>query len=180
LDDAKFRRAIIDAEAVVTAAVTGDGPMATAGTLIQMTSHGGGYTASCGGDDIGQLQERPVRYRLVLGFRVAVRLSEFLRSLEFIPAKYRLMVLVAQCLGLRVSEIVGLKWEDFDFDAGTVLVQRSAVYGRVDSVKTEYSHDLMPLDSALAAPLLEWQKSALPEGRSEWAFQNPVTGRPYH
>jgi integrase len=106
--------------------------------------------------------------------------EQFYDVLELIPAKYRLMVLVAQCLGLRVSEMVGLKWEDFDFDAGTVLVQRSVVHGRVDSVKTEYSNDLMPLASALAALILEWRESALTEGRSEWVFQNPVTGRPYH
>jgi hypothetical protein len=53
--------------------------------------------------------------------------------LGFIPTKYPLIVLVAQCLGLPVSEIVGLKWEDLDFEAGTVLVQRSVVHGRVDS-----------------------------------------------
>ena len=35
------------------------------------------------------------------------------------------------CTG-RVSEVVGLKWEDFDFEAGTLLVQRSVVHGRVD------------------------------------------------
>jgi integrase len=90
------------------------------------------------------------------------------------------MVLVAQCLGLRVSEIVGLKWEDFDFAAGTLLIQRSVVHGRVDSVKTEYSQDLMPLAPALAALMLNWRE-ATPAGLgSEWVFQNPVTGRPYH
>ena len=90
------------------------------------------------------------------------------------------MVLVAQCLGLRVSEIVGLKWEDYDFEAGTVLVQRSVVHGRVDSVKAEYSKDLMPLDPALAALMIEWRSLSLSRGLTEWVFQNPVTGRPYH
>jgi integrase len=90
------------------------------------------------------------------------------------------MVLVAQCLGLRVSEIVGLKWEDFDFAAGTLLIQRSVVHGRVDSVKTEYSQDLMPLAPALAALILEWRESSVSRLQSEWVFPNPVTGRPYH
>jgi integrase len=83
------------------------------------------------------------------------------------------------CTG-RVSEVVGLKWEDFDFEAGTLLVQRSVVHGRVDAVKTEYSNDLMPLDASLAALLLEWRSLPAPNGLSEWVFQNPVTGRPYH
>jgi integrase len=106
--------------------------------------------------------------------------EQFYEVLGFVPTKYRLMVLVAQCLGLRVSEIVGLKWEDFDFDAGTVLVQRSVVHGRVDWVKTEYSQDLMPLDPSLAALLIEWRSLSLSGGPTEWVFPNPVTGRPYH
>ena len=48
------------------------------------------------------------------------------------------MVVVAQCLGLRVSEIAALQWEDFDFDKRQLLVQRSIVNGRVDDVKTEH------------------------------------------
>jgi len=106
--------------------------------------------------------------------------EQFYEVLEFIPTKYRLMVLVAQCLGFRVSEIVGLKWEDFDFDAGTVLVQRSVVHGRVDSVKTEYSQDLMPLDPALAALILEWRSVSVSGGLAGWVFGNPATGRPYY
>lgn len=115
------------------------------------------------------------------GHRPHILTSEqFYELLEFIPAKYRLMVLIAQCLGLRVSEIVGLKWEDFDFTAGTVLVQRSVVHGHVDSVKTEYSRDLMPLDPALATLILEWRDLSFSDSQRDWVFQNPVTGRPYH
>jgi integrase len=48
--------------------------------------------------------------------------------------------MVAQCTGLRISEILGLQWGDFDFEAHTFMVQRSSVVsGRVDAVKTEYS-----------------------------------------
>ena len=90
------------------------------------------------------------------------------------------MVVIAQCLGLRVSEIVGLRWEDFDFDAGTLLVQRSVVHGRVDAVKTEYSQDLMPLDPSLAGVVLEWKNQHPVLGDVDWVFQNPVTHRPYH
>jgi integrase len=37
--------------------------------------------------------------------------------------------------GLRVSEIMALKWGDFE--ALTLLVQRAIVHGRVDEVKTD-------------------------------------------
>lgn len=50
---------------------------------------------------------------------------------------YRTMVEIAQCLGLRVSEIAALQWGGFDFDKNQLLVQRSFASGRVDDVKTK-------------------------------------------
>jgi len=52
---------------------------------------------------------------------------------------YRTMVLVAACLGLRVSEIIGLQWGDFNWEDLTLLVKRSVVHGRVGDTKTEAS-----------------------------------------
>jgi len=63
--------------------------------------------------------------------------EEFYTLLAEFAEPYRTMVLIAQCLGLRVSEIMGLQWGDFDFKKRTVLIQRSVVQGRVDEVKTE-------------------------------------------
>jgi integrase len=105
--------------------------------------------------------------------------EQFQLLLATVREPYRLMVLLAGCLGLRVSEIVALKWPDFDFVRYSLLVQRSIVHGRVGDVKTEYSRDIVPLDPALAEILINYKKSsfATPE---EWLFANPVTGRPYH
>ena len=44
---------------------------------------------------------------------------------------YRTMVLIAACLGLRASEIIGLQWGDFNWEQLTLLVRRSVVHGRV-------------------------------------------------
>jgi integrase len=90
------------------------------------------------------------------------------------------MALVAGCLGLRVSEIVGLQWSDIDFAGATIMVQRSVVHGKVDSVKTEYSQDHVPMDRELAAALLRHREGncyPTPEG---WVFASPRTGRPFH
>lgn len=105
--------------------------------------------------------------------------EQFCRLVPALNDPIRTMVLVAQCLGLRVSEIVGLKWADFDFEEFTLLVQRSVVHGRVDEVKTEYSQDRVPLDENLANVLLEWKpRSWLTQ--DDWIFANPATGKPYH
>lgn len=44
--------------------------------------------------------------------------------LEGLFEPYRAMVLVAACLGLRASEIIGLQWVDFNLEDLTLLVRR--------------------------------------------------------
>ena len=106
--------------------------------------------------------------------------AEFFELLKHLDDPCRTMVLVAQCLGLRVSEILGLQWGDFNFEDRSVLVQRSVVGGRVDDVKTEYSKDDVPLDARLAEALLHWRSASIFPRDADWVFANPVTGRPYH
>ena len=45
--------------------------------------------------------------------------EEFHKVLPHVRERYRTMVLIAGCLGLRASEIVGLQWKDFDFEKST-------------------------------------------------------------
>lgn len=106
--------------------------------------------------------------------------TEFCALLPHLKEPYRTMIIVAQCLGLRVSEIVALKWSDFDFENSNVLVQRSSVHGRIGDVKTEYSRDVVPLDQELASVLQEWRQQAPFQGGDDWLFANPATGKPYH
>ena len=61
------------------------------------------------------------------------------------------MAIVAMCTGLRISEILALTWECLDFDAGTMLVERAVVNGRIGPTKTETSRDDVPLDGLLAS-----------------------------
>src|SRR3984885_10762349 len=75
--------------------------------------------------------------------------GEFELVVATLREPYRTMVQIAQCLGLRVSEIAALQWDDFDFEKHQLLVQRSFVDGRVDDVKTEYSQDYVPLHPSL-------------------------------
>jgi integrase len=75
--------------------------------------------------------------------------------------------------GLRVSEIMALKWGDFE--ALTLLVQRAIVHGRVDEVKTEYSRDHVPLDVGLAQLLLSWRMTTAFPQDDDWVFANLST-----
>jgi integrase len=98
--------------------------------------------------------------------------------LNALAQPHRTMILVAICTGLRVSEILALKWEDFDFKKLSVRVSRAVVRGIVDAVKTAYSEDDLPLDPEFAAALLEWKKQC-PSSADGWVFPSPITGRPY-
>jgi integrase len=106
--------------------------------------------------------------------------EQFESLLPFLREPYRTMVLIAGCLGLRVSEIVALQWRDFDFESLTLLIQRSAVHGRVGDVKTEYSRDRVPLDPALVATLTSHRERCVATTEEGWLFANPATGKPYH
>ncbi|HEV8412057.1 MAG TPA: site-specific integrase [Bryobacteraceae bacterium] len=105
--------------------------------------------------------------------------EQFTSLLAEIREPFRTMVLVAGCLGLRVSEIVGLQWSDFDEKNSSLLIQRGVVHGRVGEVKTESSRDLVPIDPLLAEALLRHREQCYPTAEG-WLFANPVTGRPYH
>lgn len=104
--------------------------------------------------------------------------DQFLGLVRELEEPFKTMVLTAQCLGLRISEVMALQWSDFDFEALTVRVQRGIVHGRVDEVKTEYSNDDLPLDSDFAQMLLQWRERC-PDTPGEWLFPNPSTEKPY-
>jgi integrase len=110
---------------------------------------------------------------------IILTVEQYFAVLELLPEPYRTMVVVAQCLGLRVSEILALQWRDINFGELTMRVTRGVVDGVVDEVKTEYSEDDLPLDPDLATVLLSW-KERCPKSEEGWMFPSPVTGRCYH
>jgi len=101
---------------------------------------------------------------------------------QIVTEPYRTMVLVAMCLGLRRSEIAGLKWSDFNWVDRQVLIQRSVIANRVDAVKTKKSKARLPLDPALIAVLKDWRSISEFKADSDWIWASPwVAGAmPYY
>jgi integrase len=99
--------------------------------------------------------------------------------LKSLAQPYRTMVFIALCFGLRISEILGLRWTDFDFKRSAVLIQRSVVGKRFSKLKTECSQDEVPLERGFILELNKWQLLC-PDSEGQWLFPSPVTGRPYH
>jgi integrase len=105
---------------------------------------------------IGLVEIRGVSKRRRTPFILTV--EQYHSVVDQLEEPYKQMVQVAMCLGLRVSEVLALKWSDFDFENLTLMVVRGVVHGRISDVKTEYSEDMLPLDSAFADVMQEWQK----------------------
>jgi integrase len=110
----------------------------------------------------------------------ALSVDEFRKVLESIPEPFRTMCIVAMCLGLRVSEILGLRWRDVDWNGLRLAVRQAYVYGIQGDVKTLASHRWMPLDRSLAEKLRQHKTRLAPLAKSDdWVFANPETGKPY-
>jgi integrase len=106
--------------------------------------------------------------------------EEFRALIGHIPEPFRTMCIVAMCLGLRVSEVLGLRWVDIDWDGLRIAIRHAYVYGKQGDVKTRASQKWMPLDRSLADKLRQHRFRFAPQADAEnWIFANPETGKPY-
>lgn len=102
---------------------------------------------------------------------------EFNSLLAELSEPYKTMVIVAGCLGLRVSELVALQWDDIDFQSLTVTIRRGFVRGEINTTKTEASGSDLPLDPDLAELLLEQKARQNGPGLNVYVFGN-TNGQP--
>lgn len=104
--------------------------------------------------------------------------AQFKEFVEGLPEPYNLMVLVTGCLGLRVSETLGLKWQDFNFEDFTLTINQVFTHGRVQEVpKTDASGGEIPVPPKLCEVLKEWKSRQ--QHDLSWVFASQKTGSPY-
>lgn len=89
----------------------------------------------------------------------------------------RTMIFIAMILGLRASEILGLRWEDIDLELGVLCVRRSYVGKSEDDTKTEDSEQELPIHDDLRIVLEAWKASG--DSVKGWLFGNIITERPF-
>lgn len=94
----------------------------------------------------------------------------------------RAMYLTAAMTGLRVGELIALRWRDVDFVAGRVRVRRNYVLGEFGTPKSRRSSRSVPLDDSLAGELDRLARAAAREQAEPdpdaLVFPSPHNGEP--
>jgi len=102
---------------------------------------------------------------IVLDPATAAKIFEQLSGFEL-----TLTILVA-ATGIRISEAMGLKWGDIDYQNKQINLRRVWVGDTiVEQLKTEDSEAPVPLTALLATHLQDWQRETVYGRPSDWVF----------
>ncbi len=105
--------------------------------------------------------------------------DQFQKLLDELGEPYRTMVVVAACLGLRASEVMGLQWRDINWEDLTLMVEQGSVGARLTKLKNEVSKKPVPLDPDLATELLNHRKRSIQTQPTDFIFGSEVNmGKP--
>jgi len=115
-------------------------------------------------------EKKAVREKHVLTPEQISQLSGVLRE------PVRTMFLLAILTGLRIGEILGLRWKDLDLDSGQLRVEQACYRGHLGSPKTQGSKRCLPLPLGLVEVLVQYRLRCLRIGPDDLLFQT-ATGK---
>ena len=105
------------------------------------------------------------------------------RLVENFPQLERTLTLLAAATGLRISECLGLQWQDLDFPNQKINVRRTWLDGRIGKPKTKASSQPVVMGALLADIVRHWQNETPYSKPQDWVFpsfrlhgRNPRTG----
>ena len=82
----------------------------------------------------------------------------------------RTLTLLAAGTGLRISEWLGLQWQDVNFGDGMIHVRRTWTCGQVGLPKSKASKGPVPLHPLLAEFMLLWKQKTMYSQPGDWVF----------
>jgi len=82
----------------------------------------------------------------------------------------RTLTLLAAATGLRISECLGLQWQDLDFEHEQIHVRRTWLGGQIGETKTKASKQPVAMGALLADIMREWQKETSYSKPQDWVF----------
>jgi len=104
----------------------------------------------------------------------SLTVEQFRRLSAFLKKPFSTMALVSVCLGLRVSELLALKWGDVDWLGGRLNVERGIVKQIVDDVKTDSSRRSLAIDRDLLEVIRVWKQTTQFSAEEDWIFASPL------
>jgi integrase len=104
---------------------------------------------------------------------IVLDVEEIAALLQLLKEPARTAVFLDVMTGLRVGELLALKWEDIDFEKSQISVTRSIVIQHIGDCKTEASRKPVPLDSRLAEAMDHWRKISPYPRPGDWVFASP-------
>jgi len=107
--------------------------------------------------------------------------EEIMAFLKELPDPLRTMIELDAFTGLRRGELIGLRWQDVDFENLILHIRRSVVAMVEGAPKTEASLKDVPLDAQTAESLWAWRRLSPYPSPGDWVFASPhMKGRqPY-
>jgi integrase len=111
----------------------------------------------------------------------SLTVEEFHSLLRRLNEPFATIALVCVCLGLRISEALGLRWSDIDWLGAKLSVSRGVVMQHVDDCKTEGSAKTFTLAADLVQRLKNWKQLSQFSKSFDWIFASPfnIGRRPY-
>jgi integrase len=100
--------------------------------------------------------------------------EEIVAILAELPNPLRTMIERDAFTGLRRGELIGLRWEDVDFEQLILHVRRSVVAMVEGAPKTEASQKDVPLDAQTAESLFAWRQTCAYPASHDWVFASPA------
>lgn len=123
-----------------------------------------------------ELNDLPVELRRVRT-RQVLTVAQYEKILSDLPPHVWTMTQIAWYTGMRISEILGLRWESVDLDGGWFHIVRASVRAVIDAPKSVDSIRKVPIAPELGRILRAWlELQPCVEG---WLFGNVLTKKPY-
>jgi len=96
--------------------------------------------------------------------------EQALAIMRELPELEKTIVLLTSATGLRISEALGLRWEDVDFPHHQIHVRRSWAGGEIGKPKTHGSRAVVPMHAILAEFMHTWKKQTPYAADDDWVF----------
>lgn len=84
----------------------------------------------------------------------------------------RTLVLLAAATGMSISELLGLRWGDIDWDAEIIHPNRTWVYGEIGEGKSEESRQPVAMGRRMTELLAELHHETPYAEATDWVFQS--------